>query len=72
MDSNPSHNKGPTLPIENISWDDAQKYIQKLNQKTGKKYRLPSEAEWEYASRGGSTSSYPWGDNVSELTLHAS
>lgn len=71
MDSNPSHNKGSTLPIENISWDDAQKYIQKLNQKTGKKYRLPSEAEWEYAARGGSTSSYPWGDNVSELTLHA-
>jgi formylglycine-generating enzyme required for sulfatase activity len=71
MDSNPSHNKGPTLPIENISWDDAHKYIQKLNQKTGKKYRLPSEAEWEYAARGGSTSSYPWGDNVSELTLHA-
>lgn len=71
MDSNPSHNTGPTLPIENISWDDAQKYIQKLNQKTGKKYRLPSEAEWEYAARGGSTSNYPWGDNVSELTLHA-
>lgn len=71
MDSNPSRNKGPALPIENISWDDAQKYIQKLNQKTGKKYRLPSEAEWEYAARGRSTNKYPWGDSVSEYHLHA-
>lgn len=71
MDSNPSRNKGPALPIENISWDDAQKYIQKLNQKTGKKYRLPTEAEWEYAARAGSTRKYPWGDDVAELHAYA-
>jgi formylglycine-generating enzyme required for sulfatase activity len=44
------------LPVENVSWNDAQEFIQKLNAKTGKKYRLPTEAEWEYAARGGNRS----------------
>lgn len=71
MGSNPSHHKGPQLPVENISWDDAQTYIQKLSQKTGKKYRLPSEAEWEYAARAGSTKRYSWGDNYLDSHLYA-
>jgi len=50
MGKNPSSNKGRTLPVENVSWDDAQLFVQKLSQKTGKKYRLPSEAEWQYAA----------------------
>jgi formylglycine-generating enzyme required for sulfatase activity len=50
---NPSRFKGDDLPVENVSWDDAQAFLQKLNEKTGKKYRLPSEAEWEYAAREG-------------------
>lgn len=51
--SNPSHFKGDDLPVESVSWDDCQEFIQKLNAKTGKKFRLPTEAEWEFAARGG-------------------
>ena len=71
MGNNPSNNKGRTLPVENVSWDDVQQYIAKLNQNTGHKYRLPSEAEWEYAARAGSTTTYPFGDNDSELHAYA-
>jgi len=50
---NPSKFKGENLPVETVSWNDAQEFILKLNTLTGKKYRLPTEAEWEYAARGG-------------------
>lgn len=50
-------------PLINVSWQDAQIYIKWLNQQTGKHYRLPTEAEWEYAARGGKASAYPWGNN---------
>ncbi|MDR1343397.1 MAG: formylglycine-generating enzyme family protein [Prevotellaceae bacterium] len=56
MDSNPSNFRGGNLPVETVSWDDAQKFIERLNAATGKQYRLPTEAEWEYAARGGSKS----------------
>jgi formylglycine-generating enzyme required for sulfatase activity len=51
-------------PVINVSWDDATAYAAWLSQQTGKKYRLPTEAEWEYAARAGSTTKYPWGDEV--------
>ena len=50
------------MPMANVSWDDAQGYVAWLSAKTGKKYRLPTEAEWEYAARAGSTTRYWWGD----------
>ena len=53
MGSNPSYFKGDDLPVEKVSWDDCQDFISKLNAMTGKRFRLPSEAEWEYAARGG-------------------
>ncbi|MDX1908393.1 MAG: formylglycine-generating enzyme family protein [Bacteroidia bacterium] len=56
MGENPSHFKGETRPVENVSWDECQVFLQKLNTRTGINYRLPTEAEWEYAARGGSYS----------------
>ena len=60
MGNNPSYfkNCGDDCPVENVSWDDCQEFISKLNQLTGKRFRLPTEAEWEYAARGGSKASY--------------
>ena len=56
MGSNPSHFSGTNLPVEMVSWNDCQTFIQKLNQLTGKNFRLPTEAEWEFAARGGTKS----------------
>lgn len=70
MGSNPSENKGETLPVERVSWDDCQEFIKKLNRLTGEKFRLPTEAEWEYAARGGSKSKgykYSGSDNLEEV-----
>lgn len=66
MGSNPSKFSGcgEDCPVDTVSWNDIQQYIQKLNTKTGKRYRLPSEAEWEYAARAGSTTQYFWGDSI--------
>ena len=60
MGNNPSKfiNCGDDCPVEMVSWDDCQEFINKLNQLTGKRFRLPTEAEWEYAARGGSKASY--------------
>ena len=56
MGSNLSKFKGPKLPVEKVSWNDCQEFIGKLNAQTGKTFRLPTEAEWEYAARGGKKS----------------
>jgi formylglycine-generating enzyme required for sulfatase activity len=53
------------LPVINVDWNDAQAYAQWLSKKTGHTYRLPSEAEWEYASKAGSSTTYSWGDTAS-------
>ncbi len=53
-------------PVINVSYDDAQVYVQWLSKETGKKYRLPTEAEWEYAARAGSTTAYWWGDDIGQ------
>jgi formylglycine-generating enzyme required for sulfatase activity len=60
------YNKGcDQCPVERISWDDVQDFIKKLNQMTGKSFRLPTEAEWEYAARGGTTSRFYTGNCLS-------
>ena len=61
---NPSRVKGAKLPVTNVSWEDCQEFIKKLNAKTNGGYRLPSEAEWEYACRAGTTTAYSCGDNL--------
>lgn len=58
MGYNPSHNKGDNLPVESVSWYDCQKFITKLNGITGDNFRLPTEAEWEFAARGGNLSNH--------------
>lgn len=58
MGSNPSYSKGVKLPVERVSWEDCQTFIRKLNQMTGKSFRLPTEAEWEFAARGGNRSNH--------------
>jgi formylglycine-generating enzyme required for sulfatase activity len=73
MGNNPSNLKGDNLPVENVSWNDVQEFISKLNQKTGKQYRLPTEAEWEYAARGGTQSrgyKYSGSDILSEVAWY--
>ena len=55
---------GGTRPVINVSWDDANAYIGWLRKKTGKPYRLLSEFEYEYATRAGTTTTYPWGDDI--------
>jgi len=56
MGTNPSAFKGDNNPVEQVSWNDCQEFIKKLNEKTGQTFRLPTEAEWEYAARGGNKS----------------
>ncbi len=72
MGSNPSSFKGDRNPVETISWDDCQKFIKNLNsmEKTDS-YRLPTEAQWEYACRAGSEGKWCFGDNESELVKYA-
>ena len=62
MGSNPSHFKGAKEPVENVSWDDCQSFLAKLNEKVSRKtFRLPTEAEWDVACRAGSVTDYSFG-----------
>jgi len=64
MGNNPSFPKGAKLPVTNVSWQDCQEFIKKLNATTNGDYRLPTEAEWEYACRAGTTTAYSYGDKI--------
>ena len=73
MGNNPSSFKGDNLPVEEVSWDDCQDFISKLNRITGKTFRLPTEAEWEYAARGGNKSrgyQYSGSSNLSDVAWY--
>jgi formylglycine-generating enzyme required for sulfatase activity len=61
---NPSNFKGDDLPVENVNWEDAIEFCDRLSKKTGRSYRLPSEAEWEYAARGGTTTPFAFGETI--------
>jgi formylglycine-generating enzyme required for sulfatase activity len=72
METNPSRCKdNPKNPVDSITWNDAQIFCQKLSQKTGRNYRLPSESEWEYACRAGTQTPYYFGDNERRLDKYA-
>ena len=73
MGSNPSKFKSRNLPVEQVSWDDCQEFINKLNSITGRRFRLPTEAEWEYAARGGKKSKgyqYSGSSNISDVAWY--
>ena len=73
MGSNPSEYKGDNFPVETVSWNDCQKFISKLNSLTGRMFRLPTEAEWEYAARGGKESrgyQYSGSSNISDVAWY--
>ncbi|MEH2791435.1 formylglycine-generating enzyme family protein [Segatella copri] len=73
MGTNPSYFKGDNLPVEQVSWDNCLEFISKLNSLTGRKFRLPTEAEWEYAARGGKKSRgylYSGSFNISDVAWY--
>lgn len=73
MGYNPSYFEGTNLPVERVSWQDAQKFVKKLSKLTNRNFRLPTEAEWEYAARGGNRSLghvYSGGDNLDEVAWY--
>ena len=73
MGSNPSNFKGDNLPVETVNWNDCQEFISKLNSLTGRKFRLPTEAEWEYAAHGGKKSrgyQYSGNSNISDVAWY--
>lgn len=67
----PGYEQGDDHPVVCVSWHDAQAYVRWLGARSGQAYRLPSEAEWEFAARAGSRSSRPWGDSAAQACRHA-
>lgn len=70
MGKNPSRYKGDNLPVDTVSWNDVQLYLSKLNEKTGKQYRLPTEAEWTLACYGGKKTEYCGSDNIDAVAWY--
>jgi formylglycine-generating enzyme required for sulfatase activity len=66
-----AQDSAPNHPIALVSWDEAQQYVAWLSRHTSRSYRLPSEAEWEYAARAGSETQYTWGNNEASVCQHA-
>jgi formylglycine-generating enzyme required for sulfatase activity len=64
LNPDPSNFQGDNRPVEQVSWDDAQEFCRRLSAKTGKNYRLPSEAQWEYACRAGMTTAFHFGETI--------
>jgi len=71
MGENPSYFKGAGNPVEQVSWYDPVEFCKRLSAKEGKTYRLPTEAEWEYACRAGTTTLYSFGDDTASLEKYA-
>ena len=71
MGSNPSRSEGPTKPVEQVNWNEAVAFCGKLSVQEGVEYRLPTEAEWEYSCRAGTTTAYSFGNDVSGLGEYA-
>ena len=64
LNPDPSRFKGNNHPVEKVRWDDAQEFCQRLSAQTGKEYRLPSEAQWEYCCRAGTTTPFHYGETI--------
>jgi formylglycine-generating enzyme required for sulfatase activity len=64
LNPNPANFRGDNRPVEQVSWEDATEFCSRLSKKTGREYRLPSEAKWEYACRAGTTTDFYFGDTL--------
>jgi formylglycine-generating enzyme required for sulfatase activity len=72
LDADPSHFKGDDRPVEQVSWEDTQEFCARLSRKTGYVYRLPTEAEWEYACRAGATTPFAFGETITTEVVNYS
>jgi formylglycine-generating enzyme required for sulfatase activity len=70
MGTNPANFQGANNPVERVSWEDAQEFCRRLSQLTGRTYRLPTEAEWEYAARAGTTTPFSYGESITPAVVN--